>query len=211
MTQKALAHDSVSLFFSVEELIVSDTVKVTLKVTKILSDNIDFNIKNTLREVYEVDWTITNLSRYEETGLERINATAIARIPDSQISKINTKAKEVSKAGLEIQVSEFDYSPQRNKIEETKRSLRERIYKLAEDEAALLNIITKDGKLHPWRIGRVEFVRADSNSSNMRSVATTAAYFNAPEGGAADEQPDMDLSYRVNISANVSVTRTLDF
>jgi len=204
MADKSLTDDMVTTTFSVEELIISDTVRVSLDITKVNSDA-SFNLKKTLREVYDVDWAIIKLSRYDDSGLERISASAVARIPENQVTTVNHNLREVSKAGLKITVSGLDYSPERNRVEETNNALRKRIYTLAQDEANSLNELVVESV--KWRVGSIEFNRQNEVIPKSANYITAAA-FRSDENAV---ESTTDFSHKVSLSAAVTLVRTLAF
>jgi hypothetical protein len=140
--------------------------------------------------------------------LQRVAANVSARIADSDAALLHKKVADLSKAGLKIQVLALDYSPERNKIEAAKQSLRQRVYKLAHEEAEILNQAIPQA-VYPWRVGSIDFARGNDGQNVLRSatyatVATAATV--DPEGGEAEP---IDVAYKVGITATVRLTRSV--
>jgi hypothetical protein len=209
MAEPAVISDAVTLQFTVDESITSDTVRATLSVSKVISDETAFDLRATLRTVVDVPWEIVTLQRYDDNGLERLNAAATARIPDSEAASLNKKLRDVNKSGLKIEVAALDYSPQRERVEEAKVKLRESIYTLAQQEAGRLNNLVKAEAGDSWRVGSIDFARAEPVLSKaMRATAySTASVYNPVQmaaasapggpagGGAQEDDPSVDTSY----------------
>jgi hypothetical protein len=202
-----IVQDVVTTVFTAEELVISDTVKTTLKVVKVDSNN--FEIKTTLKQIFDVDWMVSSINRYEDnSGLERIEAIVTARISDNAIGGIGKKVNDTSKAGLKITVVSFDHTPERNRIEAAKENVRKMIYDLAQNEVTLLNNQITFPGAHSWRVGSIEFNRADLGAQNAGAIyhmrAASLEDASAPSGGSSES---LDLSHKVNLTATVKLQR----
>jgi hypothetical protein len=210
MTEKSFVADSVVVQFNVEEAIVSDTVKATLVVTKVVSDDQRFDLRGLLRTLVDTDWEIHSVKRADDNGFERITAIASARIPDSDAATIHRKARDVSKAGLKVEVNELDYSPERNRIDAAKQKLRQSVYSLAQQETEKLNELMVHVAA-PWRVGSVDFSRNDvwtPPGTRAAAYETVALAVAAPAGGSADDST-LDTAYKVGLTATVRLTRSV--
>jgi hypothetical protein len=174
------------------------------------SDERPFDLRDLLKSIADANWEISDVQRLDDNGLDRITAAASARVPDSIASSLHRTVREVSKAGLKIDVVDLDYSPERNLIEAAKDRLREKVYTLAQAEAEKLNKLMQNA-ISPWRVGSVDFGRNDLVSPKAtRSAAyeSTAFAVAAPAGGALSE-PLIDTAYKVGLTATVRLTRSV--
>lgn len=216
MTQEVI-QDSATVTFTVEEAIVSDTVKVEVKATLAVkaeeAGDVRGQILGALKNVLDTEWAFVSLNRYEDgAGLERVDAVASARIPEAQVAGLAKKAQAASVAGLKITPGQIDYSPARNKVEEAIKGLRRKVYALAQEEAKALQELAGEEAKGKWRVQEVSFQSAgasfanNARAMNVKGMALEAAsYASAPMGGA----DGLDLTQKVSLSASVTLARVV--
>ena len=205
--------DSITVEFSVEEAIVSDTVKVSVDVVLATKAEDATDVRGTivtaLQSLLAADWAFARLDRRtNRSGLEEVEATATARIPEAQLAGLSAKAKETSREGLQLTISNLDYNPARNVVDETVQKLRKELYMKAHAEAALLNelIPGDEGK---WRVGDISFGSGHrmkmANSRGMVLESASYAMTADATGGAAG----LDLTQKVGLTASVTLNRLI--
>lgn len=213
-----IIQDHVNVTFAVEEAIVSDTVKVTIQATLAVKaeDAVDVRgqITAALKNVIDADWAFVALDRREdEAGLERVSATATARIPEAQVAGLTAKCQAASVAGLKLSAGYVDYSPARNAVDQAITNLRRKIYALAQEEAEALQEAAGKTAKGKWRVGNISFSGQQNFSAQrmankgMMLEASAASYASDIGGGAADA--GMDLTQKVTLNANVQLHRTV--
>ncbi len=151
-------------------------------------------IMTQLQGIAKADWHITRFQRsQDQSGLERLQGLAEARIEEAALSTIYVKAKEISKPGVAYQIQSLDFSPSPDEIEQLKSRLRAKIYFDAKEELERLNKIYDNQQ---YRVHRIDFSTA---------IAPERRYL-MKQGQAATEQAapaSVALSHRVWVSANV--------
>lgn len=201
--------DCVNIELTVEEAIVSDTVKVSLNVVLATkaeeATDVRGTITSALKNILDVDWAFTRLDRStNRSGLEEVEATATARVQESSVAGIATRAKDNSAEGLQITVGELDYNPARNVIDETIVRLRKTIYQKAMEEIATLNEVAGFANTE-WRLGSVNFYQENGimPKGNFRGVVAASYAAMDSHGGCAS----LDLTQKVSLTANVALQR----
>lgn len=212
-----IIQDTATVTFNVEEAIVSDTVKVEVRATMAVAaedaTDVRGQILGALKNVLDVEWAFVSLNRYEDqAGLERVDATATARIPEAQVAGLAKKAQAASVAGLKLIPGQVDYSPARNKVEEVIKTLRRKIYRLAQEEAEALQEAAGKTAKGKWRVQDITFNSGSASfannarAMNVKGMALEAtSYASAPAGGA----DGLDLTQKVGLSATVVLARTV--
>lgn len=207
--------DTVTIDIAVEEAVVSDTVKVSVDVVLATKAEDATDVRGTilaaLKSLLDVDWAFARLDRStNRSGLEEIEATGTARVPENQLAGLAAKAKEGSREGLQLTISNLDYNPARNVIDETVNKLRKEVYTKAQAEAKLLNEVCPSGSEGSWRVGNISFAAGARMKSmnNLRGMQLEAvSYAAAPTGGAAGES--LDLTQKVGLNASVTLIRLI--
>lgn len=211
-----IIQDSVSIEVSVEESIVSDTVKVSMEVVLATKAEDATDVRGTiltgLKAVLDVDWAFTRLDRNtDRSGLEFVEATATARVPEGQLAGLDAKSKSASREGFQVTVGELDYNPARNVIDATVVELRKRIYAKAQEEANTLNELIANDTNGKWRVAGVHFGHGGprmktANSRMMLESAMPAAASYGDMGGGGES---LDLTQKVGLTATVSLQRVV--
>lgn len=209
--------DTVNIELTVEEAIVSDTVKVSVNVVLASKAEDATDVRGTitaaLKTLVDIDWAFTKLDRKtNRSGLEEVEATATARVSEAFLAGLDARAKEVSKEGLQLKVSDLDYNPARNVVEEAVLRLRKEIYTKAMAEVATLNEVAEYADQvsfeATWRIGSVSFYEAAtpmrSKSMRLEAASYAAVACDATGGSAA-----MDLTQKVSLAATVALVRVI--
>lgn len=88
----------------------------------------------------KAEWHITNFNRYKDSsGLERVNISAEARLPESELPTLRSRAEKISKPGEKFTIGSVDFSPSLADVERTKQELREKMYQQIHAELARVN------------------------------------------------------------------------
>lgn len=211
---REIIQDSAEVSFTIEEAIVSDTVKVTISANLAgkAEDTTDVRtqITTALKGVLDVEWAFTKLDRREDSsGLERVSATATARIPEGQVAGLASKARAASVAGLKLTVGSVDYSPAASKVEEVIKGLRRKLYALAQEEANILQETAGQDASGKWRVNSVSFAPQAYNSpfNVARSYSGNVTASLEAAGGGAPE--GLDLTQKVSLTAQVTLARVV--
>ena len=87
----------------------------------------------------KAEWYIlSSRESKDQTGLNRWNVSANARLAESAIAGLYDKAESISRPGFKMGVSQIDFSPTLDETNALKANLRSRIYTKAKEEAERL-------------------------------------------------------------------------
>ena len=168
-----------------------------------------------LDDLVKTDWRLISFNRnQDQTGMERWSATFEARLPENLLSGLNENAKKVSKPGLQVSVSNIDFSPTLDETQTAMGLLRAKIYKMANDQLAALNTALPG---RAYRIALINFTpeMMDGGTKPMMLKAMRAGghmdMTAAVEGMASPPAPlsaPMERSEKITLTARVVLAVT---
>ena len=92
------------------------------------------------------------------SGMEQINLTATARVPESENYALDRRKDEASRDGLRIHSVQADTEPTMEQKEATESRLRQKLLQKAQAELATINATMGKGAVDKtYRIGKVIF------------------------------------------------------
>ncbi len=192
--------DTVSYTLSAEEWVTTKTARVTLSVeasvTSANAGEMRTEMTKAVNNAAKGDWRLTEFNRtLDQTGMERWSVSFEARIPEASLNGLPDAVKKASKAGMQVKVSDIDFSPTLEESETVRAALRTKLLKSAAEQLATLNS-TLPGR--NYRISEITFgqhmpvpgmPRAfRSKSMMMDNAMMTAA--SAPEAAPAQERAE---------------------
>lgn len=200
--------DSVTLTLSAESWVTTKSARVLLNVeaavTSGTAGTMRASMTKAVSDMVKADWRITSFNRSQDsTGMERWSAQYEARVAEAELNGLNDKAKQSSKAGMQITVADVDFSPTLEETQAALAALRTQIYKMANEQLTALNA-TIVGR--GYRIAAIDFV-GDGAFGPMptplyaRGKRTMVARQLAED--AAVSMPAMERSDKLNLSARV--------
>ncbi len=93
-------------------------------------------VPNTLKSLSQQEWFITSYSVFQDhSGLTRLSLVAQTHLPETELYGLYDKVKRLSKAGYAVRVAFVDYSPSVSDRERALATAREKIYRMAQEEA----------------------------------------------------------------------------
>ncbi len=202
--------DMVAFDLSAEGWVTTKSARVTVSVEAAVTGNtagtMRTNMSKTVGDVVKADWRITSFSRSQDsTGLERWSAMYEARVPEADLNGLHDQAKKLSKAGMQISISDIDFSPTLEERQATMAALRTQILKQANEQLATLNT-TIPGR--NFRIGNISFGNQPRammmNKMAKGRVMTMAAA--APE--MADDSAGMERAEKITLTADIVYAAT---
>jgi hypothetical protein len=169
--------DTIVLQLDAEETVGNDTVKVAVTVNALVppgstDDASRQEWDKILKEfVPSAQWAFSNIQRRNDTGHERINFVATARVDERETFNLQNRAREVSVPGIELTNIQLDSTIPPAKIAETEKNLRAKIIGLAMTELNDINSLTG----RDYRLGTIDFVDVEIVNVGMRKHAATMA------------------------------------
>ena len=150
--------NKVSLQLNAEQWVATKTALVTVGINVSVSDNdlgkIQSNMMDKLNQLAgKGEWHIISFDRsQDQSGLERIQASAQARLAESALAGLRDKAKAISKPGETFTLDNVQFTPSEDELRDANNALRNRIYAQAKTELDQLNKQFPDQKYYLHQI-----------------------------------------------------------
>ena len=221
---KNIPMDNISLSFTVEDWINSDTAEITMSVNASTEGQDGLDLRTEIKEALELlvntEWRFIDISRNTgRSGLEEWNVTAQARVEEKDLNNLHSRAKELGRKGLQYRVGNVDFTPTKEQFEVFNRSLRNKINALIKAELSVLQAELPDRK---WRVSAINYngVQALGPFEITRQYsgnAIAAAAF-VDDGGNninnnnndVDDFGGFEVSQKIELSATVTVASVDD-
>jgi len=199
--------NTINFQVSSEKWISTQTAKVDIQIDASLNqkglDTLQTQVETTLKTLANGDWRLIDFNRtQDQSGLERVQITAEARLPTAQITDIRTKTEALTKPGLKYQVANIDYTPTPADIQAAQANLRTELYQRIQAEVVLID---KTFGNQAYYVQGISF-----NGSGIVApmpMMKTASF--AVEANAAPAQQDTSVSQKVTMTANVTLASTI--
>ncbi len=150
--------NKVTLQLSAEQWVTTKTALVTVGINASVSDSDVGKIQSTILDKLnqltgKAEWHIISFDRsQDQSGLEKVQVSAQARLPESALSGIRDKAKSMSKPGETFTLDNVQFTPSDDELRTANTTLRENIYQQAKVELDQLNKQYPDQKFYLHQI-----------------------------------------------------------
>ncbi|MEA1677327.1 hypothetical protein [Nitrospirillum sp. BR 11163] len=150
--------DQVTLTLTAEDWVKTDTARVSLTVDA-GGGNAGSARADVLKAAQAVsdkgEWRVVSFDRQQDAaGLDHWRAALEARLPEAQLGGLADRARQASRAGLQIRVDGVDFTPTLAEQEAVRTRLRETLYRRVTEEIKGLNAAFPG---RDFRVGRVDF------------------------------------------------------
>ena len=180
--------NKVNLQLSAEQWVTTQTAKVSVTVNAAVTgkgiDNIQNTILGKLKQLSnKTEWHIVSFNRYKDkSGLENVSIQSQARLPQSDLGALRTKAKSLSRPGETFKVSSIQFTPSEQEVRDANTALRNNIYMQAKKELDSVNKHYPDQKfyIHDVVFSSSPAVRPMANKAVMRSAMVSMEVSAAP-------------------------------
>lgn len=152
--------NKVVLRLNAEQWVTTKSALVTIGINVSVSDNdlgkAQNNILDKLNQLNKAEWHILSFDRtQDQSGLEKIQASAQARLADNALAGLREKTKTISKPGETFTLDNVQFVPTEDEIRNANTNLRNNIYQQAKTEIDQLNKLYPDQKYY---IHQISFV-----------------------------------------------------
>jgi len=153
----------VTVHLTAEQWVTTKTALVTIGVNAGVSDvgvvKLQDEVLNKLGKISDQGvWHIVSLDRtQDQSGLEKIQISAQARLPSSALSGLRDQAKAISKPGETFTVDNILFTPSEDEFRAANADLRSNIYQQAQIEIDRLNKAYPSQKFYLHAIDFVGF------------------------------------------------------
>ncbi|MEC4594954.1 MULTISPECIES: hypothetical protein [Nitrospirillum] len=194
--------DQVTLTLTAEDWVKTDTARVSLTVDA-GGGNAGSARADVLKAAQAVsdkgEWRVVSFDRQQDAaGLDHWRAALEARLPEAQLGGLADRARQASRAGLQIRVEGVDFTPTLAEQEAVRTRLRETLYRRVTEEMKGLNAAFPG---RDFRVGRVDF-NAPVMSGGMRRAPVMAMAKMADAAPAEDG--GLDVAQKATQTAHVT-------
>ncbi len=150
--------NKVTLQLKAEKWVTTKTADVIVGVNASVSDagieKIQNQVLGQLQQLSSLgEWHIVSYTRQQDkSGLESIQITAQARLPQSELAALRGKAKAMSKPGATYTIDDVQFTPSDEELTQANVALRGLIYQQAKMEIDALDKLYPDQKYYVYRI-----------------------------------------------------------
>ncbi|TWB22737.1 putative secreted protein [Nitrospirillum amazonense] len=195
--------DQVTLTLTAEDWVKTDTARVSLTVDA-GGGNAGSARADVLKAAQAVsdkgEWRVVSFDRQQDAaGLDHWRAALEARLPEAQLGGLADRARQASRAGLQIRVEGVDFTPTLAEQEAVRTRLREALYRRVTEEMKGLNAAFPG---RDFRVGRVDF-NAPVMSGGMAPRAPMMAMAKTADGALA-EGGGLDVAQKATQTARVT-------
>lgn len=153
--------NKVTLKLSSEQYVTTKTALVTVGVNAGVNDagleKIQDSVLKKLNGLSSAgEWHIVSFDRsQDQSGLEKVQISAQARMPSSALTNLRQKTKDMSQPGETYTLDNVEFTPSEDEIRAANIQLRGMIYQQAKDEVDRLNKAYSDQKFF---VHHIDFV-----------------------------------------------------
>lgn len=141
------------------------------------------------------EWHIVSFDRQQDrSGLESIQITAQARLPQTDLANLRDKAKAITKPGETFTIDSVQFSPSDDELKQANAMLRNNIYQQAKMEMDILNKQFIDQKYY---LHQIDFNFAQAPMPMARNTMMVKM--------ASEAAPSAPLSVGNKVELNASV------
>ncbi|MDX9689843.1 MAG: hypothetical protein EOM37_00970 [Proteobacteria bacterium] len=206
--------DTVSIQLSAEDWVTTKSARVVVGVEAAVSEKtagtMRADMTDAINKVVKADWRLVSFTRSQDnTGMERWSTIFEARVPEASLNGLNEQAKKQSKAGMQIQVVDIDFSPTLAETQDATNKLRTQIYKMATEQLGVLNQSVAG---RSYRIGNIDFQGSGGTFSAqnmarstkmMRAQASTMMEMAVSSDAMSAGGASMERAQKIVLTANI--------
>lgn len=150
--------NKVTLQLQSQQWVTTKTALVYAGVNAAVADqgigNVQADVLNKLKQLSDKgEWHVISFDRsLDQSGLERVQISAQARLPQSELSGLRDKAKQISKPGETYTIDNVLFTPSDEEMQQANTALRNDLYQQAKTEIDTLNKIYPDQKYYLYSI-----------------------------------------------------------
>ncbi|MCW5590251.1 MAG: hypothetical protein KIT27_11395 [Legionellales bacterium] len=200
--------NQVSFQLKAEQWASTQSAKVTVMVNASLNtgglEQIHAQLLKQLTQLSaQGEWHITRFYRnQDQSGLENLQISAEARLPNNALANLRDVAKKISKPGETFTIQAIDYSPSLMEVEKVRSLLRNSIYQQAQDELTRLNKIYPDAHftLHAIDFNPMQIMPMARMTNELVRVSPT-------QNNAADAT--LAINDKITMMANIQLASVM--
>lgn len=165
--------NKITLQLQAEQWVTTKTALVSVSINAAVTDQgigtVQATVMQKLKQLSDQsDWHIVAFNRQEDkTGLENVLINAEARLPQTDLANLRSKAKSISKPGETYTIDNVQFTPSDAELKAANLALRSEIYQQAKTEIDAINKLYPEQKYYLHAVDFLNrpmpMMRADSN------------------------------------------------
>lgn len=198
--------NTVVLQFNAEQWVATKTALVTVGVNASMSGNAlekaQNDVLNKLNQISNKgEWHIVSFNRnLDQSGLEKVQISAQARLPSSDLSGLRDKTKAISVPGETFTLDNVEFVPSEQELRDANTAIRNDIYAQVRAEIMSLNKLYPDQKYYLHNINFLgQVMPMPQNGIYIREGMTTMA----------SPSPMMKSAANIAVGNKLSITATV--
>lgn len=202
--------NKVKFRLNAEQWVASQTALVTVGLNAGVSDagmaSIQAEVIKKLNQIAsQAQWHVVSFTRsLDQSGLEKVQISAQARLPSSALPTLRDKAKALSKPGETFTLDNVQFTPSEDEIRAANIQLRSNLYTQAKEELDRVNKAYPEQKFY---IHDVDFMEGMPPGPMPQPMYMTA---NMRAGGGANEAANIAVGDKITLWATVTLAATPD-
>lgn len=196
--------DIISVNFTAEDFITSETVRVVLKLAyRPTSEDVDVSedVKSSLKKVLDTNWFFKYFSKSKDSsGMDFYDILVEGRVFHSDLMVLENHLENVNRRGMKITVSEYSHTPTPAEYSALYSSMRENLYNMIKEELEQINDLLDDDHEYKWRVGNVTFQISSTPPASGRQQMMTESV----------SPFEIARTYSGNSSKNVQICGSID-
>lgn len=197
--------NKVSLQLSAEQWVTTKTALTNVVVNASVSgqgiERIQNDVVQKLNQIAKADWHLVSFDRQlDRSGLESIQITAQARLPQNELAGLRDKAKSISKPGETFTLDSVQFTPSDEEFRAANTSLRNNIYAQARAEIDALNKAYPDQKYY---LHQIDLLVPPPVMPVARNMMVKFSAQNMPASDLSMSAPSLSVGNKVQLQANV--------
>ena len=199
--------DTITLQLRDEVTVTNDSVRVTVPVVALIdSDTAEETIRNDIRAALAkfipcAEWQFNNIHRSPDgTGHERMQLNAVARVSERENYRLEQRARDASRTGLQISFPKVDATIPAAKMEEAEAKLRVSLVAKAVAEMKALS----DAAGRSYRLHSVNFLTSLDAHAQRKSMQIATSYGSGFAMESANEGDTLSNAQKIVLTAEVT-------
>lgn len=197
--------NKVSLQLSAEQWVTTKTALTSIVVNAAVSgqgiERIQNDVVQKLNQIAKADWHLISFDRQlDRSGLESIQITAQARLPQNELAGLRDKTKSISKPGETFTLDSVQFTPSDDEIRAANISLRSNIYSQAKAEIDALNKVYPDQKYY---LHQIDLLVPPPVMPVARNMMVRFSAQNMPTADISAAAPNLSVGNKVQMQATV--------
>lgn len=204
--------DKIIFQVSAEQWVQTTSANVIVQINATLGNQglaaVRLDVLNNLNTIAKGEWHITQFDRSQDnSGLERLNITAEARLNENQLANLRDIARKVSKPGTQYTIQDIQFTPDMASLETARATLRQTLYNKIKEETTKVNQIYAPQQFNVYNIDFIGYMTIQALQEQKGDrMEMSAAVMNR---AAMPATLNLAVGNRLQLTATVMLAATM--